>query len=169
MTDLCRIRFPTENFFKFSRYYVLPHHSQTMENAVTSVLFLEFPDLHFHLNPVLDSVYITGSYRFRFYFFFSIDFAIPLSHPLFDPTIPYVAISIYVAHPFSPPAAAAAVAVAPVSPPAASPQQAPSMSFSEEEDPSKVASSSSSSFAPSSGYALADAGIANGFLSSKSI
>ena len=105
MTGLCRIRFPIENFFKFSPYCVLPHHSQTMEDAATGVLFLEFLDLHFHLDPVLDSVYIAGSCRFRFYFFFSRDFTVPLSHPLFDPTAPYVAIPIYVAHPFPSPAA----------------------------------------------------------------
>ena len=67
MSDLCRIRFPTKNFFKFSPYCVLPCHSQIMEHAVTGVLFLEFLDLHFHLDPVLDSVYIVGSCCFHFY------------------------------------------------------------------------------------------------------
>ena len=110
MSDLCRIRFPTENFFKFLPYCVLPYHSQIMENVTTGVLFVEFPELHFHLDPIIDSVYITSGCHFHFYFFFSRNFVVPLSHPLFDPTTPYIAIPIYVAHPFPPPAAAAAPA-----------------------------------------------------------
>ena len=102
-----------------------------MENAVTGVLFIEFPDLHLHLDPVLEFVYITGSCHFYFYFFFSRDFAVPLTHPLFDPTAPYIAILIYMAHPFPPLAAAAA---APAASLATSPQQVPSISLSEEED-----------------------------------
>ena len=160
MSDLRRIRIPTENFLKFSPYCVLLRHFQIMENSVTGALFIEFPNLHFHLDPVLDSVYIAGSCRFHFYFFFSRDFVDPLTHPLFDPTAPYIAIPIYMALPFPPPTAAAA--------PTASPQQVPSISFSEEEDPSEAASSSSSSFAPGA-YTAADASMANGFLSSESI
>ena len=85
MSALCKIRFPAENFFKFSPYCVLPRHSQIMEHTATGVLFIEFHDLHLHLDPVLDSVYIAGSCRFRFYFFFGRDFVVPLTHPLFDP------------------------------------------------------------------------------------
>ena len=117
MSDLCRIRFPTENFFKFSPYCVLPRHSQIMEHAATGVLFLEFPNPHFHLDPVLDTVYIAGSCCFRFYFFFHRDFVVPLTHPLFDPSAPYIAIPIYMAHPFLTLAAAAAPAAPLASPP----------------------------------------------------
>ena len=109
---------------KFSPYCVLPRHSQIMENAAMGILFIKFPDLHLHLDPILDSVYIAGSCYFHFYFFFSRDFVIPLTHPLFDPTAPYIAIPIYMAHPFPPPAAA------PATSPVASPQQVPSISLS---------------------------------------
>ena len=90
-----------------------------MENAATCILFIELPNLHFHLDPVIDSVYIAGSCRFHFYFFFHRDFVVPLTHPLFDPTAPYIAIPLYMAHPFPPPlaAAAAALVVTPASPP----------------------------------------------------
>ena len=79
------------------------------------VLFLEFPDLHFHLDLVLDSAYIASTCRFRFYFFFHRDFAVPLTYPLFDPSAPYIAILLYMAHPFPP------LAVAPAAPPASPP------------------------------------------------
>ena len=142
---------------------MFPRHSQIMANAATAVLYIEFPELHIHLDPFIDSIYISGRCEFRLYFFFRRDFAVPLAHPQFDPLAPYIAIPLYMAHPFPPPAAAAAAAA----PPAASPPQAPSISLSEE-DPSEAVSSSSSS-APSGGYAPADAGMANGFLSSESI
>ena len=132
------------------------------------ILFVEFPKLHFHLDPIIDSVYIAGNCRFHFYFFFSRDFTVPLSHPLFDPTAPYVAIPIYLAHPFPPPAAAATAAALAASS-AASPPQAPSISFSEEEDPSEAMSLSSSSSIPGGGYTPADAGMANGFQRKESI
>ena len=166
MSDLRRIRFSTENFFKFSPYCVFLHHSQIMENTATGILFIEFPDLDIHLDPFIDFVYISaGSCRFRFYFFFRRDFAALLIHPLFDPSAPYIAIPPYMAHPFSPPP----VAAAPVVPPASPPQQAPYILFSEEADPSEATSSSSSSFAPGVDYTPADASMANGFLSSESI
>ena len=140
-----------------------------MANAATGVLFIEFPELHIHLDPFINSVYISGSCHFRFYFFFCRDFAVPLMHPLFDPAAPYIAIPLYMVHPFlPPPVAAAIVLVVPVAtaPPASPPQQVPSFSLSEEEeDPLKATSSSS---APGSGYSSAD-GMANGFLSSESI
>ena len=78
-----------------------------MENAATGTLFIEFPDLHFHLDAVIDSVYVAGSCQFHFYFFFHRDFAIPLTHSLFDPFTPYIAILLYMAHPFPPPPAVA--------------------------------------------------------------
>ena len=136
-----------------------------MANAAMSVLFIEFPELHIHLDPFIRSMYISGSCRFQLFFFFCRDFAVLLMHPLFDPIAPYIAIPLYMAHPFRPPPAA----TAPTAPPASPPQQVPSISLSEEEDPSEATSSSSSSSAPGSGYALVDAGMANGFLSSESI
>ena len=136
---------------------------------MTSVLFIEFPDLHIHLSPFIDFVYISGSCRFRLYFFFHRNFAVPLTHPLFDPSTPYVAIPLYTAHPVPPPLATAAPAVPATAPPASPPQQLPSISLSKEEDPSEATSLCSSSSAPGSGYAPADAGMMNGFLSSESI
>ena len=141
-----------------------------MANAATGVLFIEFPDLHIHLDPFIDSIYISGSCRFRLYFFFRCDSAVPLTRPLFDPSAPYVVIPLYMAHPFTPPPAAAAAAAVPAAaPPASPPHQVPSISLSEEEDPSEATSSSSSSFALGSGYTPANADMANGFLSSKSV
>ena len=92
-----------------------PRHSQTMDQAATTILFIEFPDLQFHVNPVIDYVYITGTCHFHLYFFFHTDFSIPLSHPLFDPAAPFIAIPLYMAHPV-PPLATPAV-TPPVSPP----------------------------------------------------
>ena len=148
-----------------------------MVNAATGILFIEFPELHIHLDPFIDSVYISGSCCFRLYFFFRRDFAVLLMHPLFDPAAPYIVIPLYMAYPFlSPPAAPTPALVVPVAaaltapPPASPPQQVPSISLSEEkEDPLEATNSSSLSSAPSSGYAPVDAGMANGFLSSKSI
>ena len=140
-----------------------------MKNAATGILFIEFPDLHFHLDPGIHFVYIAVSCRFCLYFFFRRDFAVPLTHPLFDPIAPYIAIPPYMAHPFPPPAAAAAPTAVPVAPPMSPPQQVPSISLSEEEDPLEATSSSSSSSALGGGYTLADAGMVNGFLSSESI
>ena len=105
------------------------------------------------------------------FFFFRCDFAVPLTHPLFDPTAPYIAIPLYMAHPFPPPPAATvplapALAEPAAAPPASPLQQVPSISLAEEEDRSEATSLSS---APSSGYALANAGMTNGFLSSEFI
>ena len=74
-----------------------------MVNPAMGVLFIEFPELHIHLDLFLDSVYILGSCHFQLYFFFCRDFAIPLMHPLFDPVAPYIVIPLYMAHPFPPP------------------------------------------------------------------
>ena len=113
-----------------------------MANAATGILFIEFPELHIHLDLFLDSVYISGSCHFRLYFFFHRDFAVPFMHPLFNPAAPYITIPLYMAHPFPPPLVAAAPATLairaasapPVASPASPPQQVPSISFSEEED-----------------------------------
>ena len=107
---------PTENFMD-SHSTFMPRHSQTIEQAATSALFLKFPDLHFHVDPALDSVYIATTCRFRFYFFFCRDFAVPLTHPLFDPSAPFIVMPLYMAYPFPPLAAAAAPATLPASPP----------------------------------------------------
>ena len=136
-----------------------------MEQVVTEALFLEFIDLHFHLDPALDPIYLAGTCCFHFYFFFRRDFAVPLTHPLFDSTAPYITIPIYMAHPFP----TLATAVAPAAPLASPPQQVPFISLDDDDDPSEAMSSSSSSSAPGNGYALVDASMANGFLSSESI
>ena len=139
-----------------------------MEHAVTGVLFLKFPDLHFHLEHVLDFVYIAGSCRFRFYFFFHRDFAVPLTHPMFDPSAPYITIPLYLEHPFPPPTVVAAPTALLMSPL----EQVPSISLDDDDgddDPSEATSSSSSSSTSSDGYAPVDANMANGFLSLESI
>ena len=93
-----------------------PHHSQTMDQVVMAILFIEFLDLQFHIDPMIDSVYITGTCcldsmyitgtcRFHLYFVFHRDFVVPLSHPLFDPAAPFIAILLYMAHLIPPPAA----------------------------------------------------------------
>ena len=74
-----------------------------MDMAVTIILFAELPELQFHYDPVIDSLYITATCRFRLYFFFSHDFAIPLFSPLFDPATPFLAIPLHMAHPAAPP------------------------------------------------------------------
>ena len=61
---------PSENFPKFSPYHICPYHSQAMEMAETIVGFAELPEWHLHYDPVLDSLYITASCRFRLYIFF---------------------------------------------------------------------------------------------------
>ena len=137
-----------------------------MANAATSILFIEFPDLHIDLDPFIDYVYISGSCWFRLYFFFCRDFAVPLTHPLFDPSAPYIAIPLYMAHSFPPPPTTAVPAAAPTASPS---QQVPSITPSKEEDSSEATSSSSSSSAPGGGFTPTDAGMVDGFLSSESI
>ena len=135
-------------------------HSQTMEQAATDILFIEFPDLQFYIDLVIDSVYITGTYRFCLYFFFHRDFTVLLSHPLFDPTAPFIAIPLYMALPAPPPAPPMAT------PPTSPPQVVPSLTL-DNEDPSEASKLSSGlSFGPSDDYTLAEPGMANGFLSS---
>ena len=130
--------------------------------AVTTILFIEFPELQIHLNPMIDSMYITRNCHFRLYFFFRRDFVVPLSHPLFDPAAPFLAILLYMAHPTPPLAALAA------SPPTSPPQVVPSLSPGDD-DPSEVVDSSfGSSSRPGDGYAPVEPSMANGFLSSAS-
>ena len=89
-------------------------HSQTMDQVVTGILFIEFPDLQFHIDLMIDSVYIIGTCRFHLYFFFRKDFVVPLSHPLFNPVAPFLAIPLHIVHP-----------VPPLAPPAATPPASP--------------------------------------------
>ena len=128
------------------------HHSQIVKMDVTVVLFVEFPNLQFHYDPIFDSLYITGACHFCLYFFAHKDFVILLVHPLFDLAAPYIAISLQVAHPV-PPALASPL------------QVVPSFSLDDDEDPSEASTSShGSSFRPSNSYTPAEPGMANGFL-----
>ena len=137
------------------------HHSQTMDMAATTILFIKFLELQFNLDLVIDSVYITDTYHFRLYFFFRRDFVVPLSHPLFDPAAPFIAIPLHMAHPV------ALAATPPQAAPASPPQVVPSLSF--ESDPSEEVASSSLSSAPGDDYVPAYPSMVNGFLSSESI
>ena len=155
---------PTENFLKFSPHQICPHHSQTLEMVATIIIFTELPEWHLHYDPILDSLYITATCCFRLYIFFFHDFIVPLFSPSFDPTAPFLAMPIYMAHPAAPPAAALA------SLPASTPQVVPSFPF--ESDPSEELASSSPSTSPSTSaveYALTDLAMVNGFLSSESV
>ena len=152
-------RNPIENFLKFSPYFMYSRHSQITKMDATTILFIEFPDLQFHHDPMFNSLYITSTCHFCLYFFAHRNFVVPLFHPLFDPTTPYIAIPLHMAHlapPTAPPAA-----------PASPPQVVPSLSF--ESDPPEDTSTSSSSSAPNDGYTPANSGMANRFLSSESI
>ena len=125
-------------------------HSQTTD--------IEFPELQFHLDPEIDFMYITDTCHFHLSFFFHKDFAVPLSHPLFDPVTPFIAILVHMAH----------LVASPVPPPTSPPQVVASLS-PDDDDPSEAADSSSNSFSgPGDGYAPAEPGMANRFLSSKS-
>ena len=136
---------PTENFPKFSSYCVCPRHSQTMDMAATVILFAELPELQFHYDFTIDSLYIIATCCFRLYFFFSRDFAAPLFSPLFDLTTAFLATPLYMAHPKAPPVS-----------PLTSPLQVVPF-LSSDGVPSKIVdSSSSSSSAPNDGYNLAD-------------
>ena len=146
-------------------------HSQTMDQVTTRVLFIEFPELYFHIDLYLDSIYISGICRFRFYFFFYRDFVVPLTHPQFDLSTPYIAIPLYMAHLFPPPTAVAAPAIPPAAPsiPTSPPQVVPSLSHDDEENPSEAsASPHDSSLGPSDSYTPAEPGMVNRFLLSAS-
>ena len=128
---------------------------------MTVVLFADLPELQLHFDLMLDSIYITATYRVRLYIFFLRDFAVPLFSPLFDPVAPFLAVPLHMAHPAIP-------SIPPVPPPTSPPQVVPSLSS--DGDPSEVADSSSTlSFTLDDSYALADPSMANGFLSSGSI
>ena len=68
--------------------YVGLCHSQTMDMAATTILFVELPKLQWHYNHVIDFLYMIGTWRFRLYFIFRRDFAVPLFHPLFRSCYP---------------------------------------------------------------------------------
>ena len=128
-----------------------------------AVLFIEFLDLQVHYDPVFGSLYITDTCHFHFYFFTLRDFAVPLFHLQFDPTAPYIAIALHMAH-FAPPAPPTA---APPASPLASPPQVV-LALPSESDPSEeLPSSFSPSSRPSTNYILAKHGMVNGFLSLK--
>ena len=133
-----------------------------MNSEATFALFIELPNLQTHYDPLLDSMYILGTCCFRLYMFSYKDFAVPLHHPMFDPSAPYIAIPLHMAQ------LALAPAPAPVPPPApASPP--PHVLISSDCDPfEEAASSPSSSGSDGDSYAPASASMANGFLSSKS-
>ena len=95
-----------------------------MDMAAIVVLFAELPELQLHLDPVLDSIYITATCCVRLYIFFHRDFAVPLFNPLFDLVTPFLAILLHMDHTAAPP-------TTPTSPP----QVVPSLSF--ESDPSE--------------------------------
>ena len=92
-------RNPTENFFKFSPYFMYLRHSQTTVMDATVMLFIEFPDLQLHYDPMFNSLYITDACHFHLYFFARRNFVVPLFHLLFDPAAPYTTISLQIAHP----------------------------------------------------------------------
>ena len=153
---------PTENFIN-SHLTVCPLHSQTMDQAVMGILFIEFPDLHFHIEPVIDSIYIIGTCHFHLYFYFSKNFAVPHFHHLFDLAAPFIAIPLHMAQPAPPPEPLA------TTPPTLPSQVVPSLSLDDDDDPLKAsASSPSSSTIPSDNYTRAELDMANRFLSSAS-
>ena len=130
---------------------------------VMVMLFIEFLDLQFHFDSMFNSLYIIGVYHFRLYFFSRGDFAVPLFDPLFDLVVPYIAISLQVAH-LAPQTAPPAVPPAPTLPD----QMVPSLSFDDDEDPFEALALSHGSFGPSDSHTPAEPGMANGFLSSTS-
>ena len=130
----------------------------------TAILFLEFPDVQLHYDPMFDSLYVIGSYHFYLYFFSHRDFSVLFFHLAFDPSIPYFAISLYMAHPAPPPPTPAAPATLITSPPASPAQVVPNLSSGSDSDPSEAIDSPSSSSTRDADYTLAEPGMANGFL-----
>ena len=130
----------------------MPYHSQTMDMAMTIMLFAEMAELQWHYDHVIDFLYMTATYRLCLYIFFCRDFAVPPFSPLFDPLSPFLVIPLYMAHP--------------IRPPTAPPQ--PAYLASSESDPSQMVDSTfSSSSAADDDYAPADFGMVNRFLSSE--
>ena len=122
-----------------------------------AILFVELPDLQWHYDHVIDSLYMIGTCHFRLDFFFHRDFVVPFFHPLFDPTTPFLAIPLYMTHP-----------VPPAAPPTAPPE--PIHPASSDSDPLEMLDSSpSSSSGPNDSYAPVDSDMVIRFLSSKSI
>ena len=74
-----------------------------MVMAATAIHFAELLKLQFHYDSMIDSLYITATCRFRLYFFFRCDVAVPLFSPLFDLITPFLATPMYMAHPAAPP------------------------------------------------------------------
>ena len=155
-----RYRNPTENSLKFSPYCVYPHHSQTIGMDALAVLFLEIPNMQLHYDPMFDSLYIVSSCRFCVYFFGRRDFSVPLFYPAFDPSVPYSAIPLHMAHPTPPPPPATPATASPTS----LAQVIPNISLSSESDPSEATDSPSSSSKPDVDYTSAGPGMANCFL-----
>ena len=93
---------PTENFLKFSSCGYCSHRSQIMDMAATIILFAELPGLQLHFDTVLDSIYITATYRVRLYIFFRRAFAVPPFNYLSDPAAPFLAIPLHRAHSVAP-------------------------------------------------------------------
>ena len=157
-----------ENFFTFSSYFIFLHHSQTLVIDAMTVLFLEFPDMQLHYDPMFDSLYTVGSCHFHLYFFSHRDFAIPLFHPGFDPSIPYFAIPLHVAHPAppQPPAAPATLVAFPLAPP---PQVVLVIPLGLQSDSFEPFDSPFSSSGPNAGYIPAGLSMANGYLSEQTL
>ena len=142
------MRNSTENFKILISLYSC--HSQMAEIVATIIFYAEMSKWQWHYDLALDSLYFMATAWFRLYVFFHRAFGFPLFSPLFDPTTPYFTVLVYMAHPPAPP-----------------PPQ-PVHKGSLKSDPSEpMDSSSSSSRAPDDNYALADSGMANGFLLSE--
>ena len=133
-------------------------HSQTMDMAAMTFFFIEFPELQFHLDPMIDSMYITGTCCFHLYFFFSQR----LCCSSFSSFIQYR----YTLHSHSFTSGLFSSINSTIT--RFTTQVVPS--FSSIGDPSEAADSpSSSSSTPDDGYTPVDPGMANEFLSSESI
>ena len=91
------MRNPTENFKLLISLYQC--HSQMAGIVVTIVFYAKVPEWQWHYDLALDSLYLMATARFRLYVFFHRAFVVPLFSPLFDPTTPYLAIPVYMAHP----------------------------------------------------------------------
>ena len=115
---------------------------------------------------MFDFLCIVSSCRFRLYLFSHRDFGIPLFHSAFDPSVPYFAMPLHVAHPAPPPPPAAlASPVASVATPSASPPQVvPDIPLSPKSDPSKASDLPSSSFGPDADYTPVGPSMVNGYL-----
>ena len=128
---------------------------------MTTVLFIELPDIQLHYNPMFDSLYIVGSCHFRLYLFSHWNFSIPLFHPVFDPSVPYFAMPLHMAHPAPQPPAAPIASVA--TPPASPPQVVLDILLSLESNPSEATDSPFSSSGPDADYTPAGPGMANSY------